>query len=297
LRTQHRSNGDRATGVRAQLQNSRRPTCRQPLRARGYTLVYSRSAMRVNAFAAAFAVISLFALTHGQEGPAKFLLPSPVQLRGVVVDVAGDPVADVRINHLFLTEAFALTDRAGRFEFDARGPAVVFRKRGWKSQLVRVSAVNGTTHVVLDRASDPDPLPTCSPKPHCVTLAQGEFCLPVTSGMQVSRKPFSIDTLEQEFAIHSGLGPDKKMLHGSGLAWGGPEPLTSEIWDSIEFSEIQRDAQGSLVLDARGKTTDGKLWRSIGQSGESVYYYGQDPKDASLFDRVLDGLCVLVANR
>ncbi len=253
--------------------------------------------MRVNAFAAAFAVISLFALTHGQEGPAKFLLPSPVQLRGVVVDVAGNPVADVRINHLSLTQASALTDQAGRFEFDAQGPSVVFRKRGWKSQLVRLSALNGTAHIVLDRANDPDPLPTCSVKPHCTTLALGGFCLPATKGVHVSGLPFSVDTLEQEFALHSLLGPDTTMRHGAAPSWGGPEPRSQEVWDSVEFSEIERTVRGSLVLDARGKTTDGKLWRSIGQSGESASYYGQDPKDAILFDRVLDGLCVLIRNR
>ncbi len=51
-----------------------------------------------------------------------------------------------------------------------------------------------------------------------------------------------------------------------------------------------------MILDAHGKTSDGKLWRSIGQSGESVFYFGQEPRDAALFDRVLDGLCVFVAD-
>ena len=83
------------------------------------------------------------------------------------------------------------------------------------------------------------------------------------------------------------------MLHGAGTSWGGPEPRTQEIWNSVEFSEAQREARLDLVLDARGRTADGKLWRSIGREGESVFYYGQEPKDAALFDRVLDGLCVI----
>jgi hypothetical protein len=86
------------------------------------------------------------------------------------------------------------------------------------------------------------------------------------------------------------------MIHGVGPSWGGPEPPAREVWNTLEFSETQRDARGHLVLDARGKTSDGKLWRSIGQFGESAFYYGQDQKDAILFDRVLDGLCVLVAD-
>jgi hypothetical protein len=88
------------------------------------------------------------------------------------------------------------------------------------------------------------------------------------------------------------------MLHGAGPSWGGPEPRSQEVWRSVEFSEIHRTWRGSLIYDARGKTSDGKLWRSVGQSGESIFYFDQNPKDATLFDRVMDGLCIsFVADR
>jgi len=168
--------------------------------------------------------LSIAALARPHDGPAKLFLPNPVQVRGVVVDGAGAPISDVRIDHIALTSDSATADSSGHFEFEAKGPSVVFRKKGWTSRLVRVS-------------------------------------------------------------------------HNAAPSWGGPEPRTQEIWDSVEFSETRRETRGYLVLDARGKTSDGKLWRWIGQSGESVFYFGQEQKDAMLFDRVLDGLCTLVANR
>jgi hypothetical protein len=48
----------------------------------------------------------------------------------------------------------------------------------------------------------------------------------------------------------------------------------------------------SDVIDARGKTAGGKLWRYVGTFGESASYYEVDPRDAALPDRFLDGACV-----
>jgi hypothetical protein len=253
--------------------------------------------MRIERYVLAFAGIGLAGLGRPQDQPAKLQLPTPVQVRGVVVDSAGAPIPGVRIDHLALTEAVALADSIGRFEVEARGPSFVFRKRGWTSHLLRLSSSTEDIRVVLDRASDPAPLPACSKKERCGTAPLGDFCFPKVHGVSNGNTVPRTDTLEQHFIIRSWLEPGRTMLHGAAPSWGGPEPPTREIWDSIEFSEIQREAHGSLVLDSRGKTSDGKLWRSVGQSGESAFYLGQDPKDAMLFDRVLDGLCVLIPDR
>jgi hypothetical protein len=252
--------------------------------------------MQVRGLLSAIVWLANTAVARPQDGPAKLQLPHPIQVRGIVVDSAGDPIPDVRIDHIALTVAFATADSSGHFEFEAKGPSVVFRKNGWTSHLIRVSSSTGEIRVVLDRANDPTHLPVCSKRPHCVTTG-GIFCLPKIKGVGVGDVPYSIDTVERQFTIASWFGPWRTMIHGTGTAWGGPEPRAQEIWDSVEFSETQRDARGYLVLDARGKTSDGKLWRSIGQSGESAFYYGQDQKDAMLFDRVLDGLCVLIPHR
>jgi hypothetical protein len=253
--------------------------------------------MRIGRLLGAFTWVGLAALGRPQDGPAKLQLPAPVQVRGVVVDSAGDPIPDVQIDHIALTAAFARADSSGHFDFEAKGPSVVFRKKGWMSRLVRLSSSTGDIRVVLDRASEPEPLLNCSNKERCGTAPLGNFCFPKIRGLGAGDRVPTTDTFEQQFNIHSWFGPDRTMLHGAAPSWGGPEPRAQEIWDSVEFSEIQRTGRGSFVLDARGKTSDGKLWRSIGQSGESIFYFDQNQKDAILFDRVLDGLCILVANR
>lgn len=253
--------------------------------------------MRNGRFLLAFIWLAFATLTQPQDGPAKLLLPTPAQVRGLVVDSAGNPIPEVRIDHIALTAAFATADRSGHFEFEAHGPSVVFRKKGWTSRLVRVSSSTGEIRVVLDRAGDSTPLPNCSKEEPCGTAPLGNFCFPKVHGVSAGDIVPTTDTLEQQFSIHSWLGPDRTMHHGTAPSWGGPEPRTREIWDSVDFSEVQRDSQGQLVLDSRGRTSGGKLWRSVGQPGESVFYYGQEPKDAMLFDRVLDGLCILVPHR
>jgi hypothetical protein len=225
------------------------------------------------------------------------MLPQPIHVSGAVVDSAGDPIPDVRIDHIAITRDFAKADTSGDFEFEAEGPSVVFRKDGWTSRLVRLSSSTGSIRVVLDRAGDPEPLRNCSKKERCDTAPLGNFCFPEVRGVGAGDTDPTIDTFEQRFSIHSWFGPDRIMLHGAAPSWGGPEPRAQEIWDSVEFSEVQRRSRGQLVLDSRGKTSDGKLWRSIGQSGESVSYIEQGPKDAMLFDRVLDGLWVFISYR
>jgi hypothetical protein len=241
--------------------------------------------MRFHRLLPAVAWISLAALARSG---------SPV--RGIVVDSAGQPIPDVRIDHIALTAAFVTGDSAGHFDFEAKGPSVVFRKKGWTSRFVPVSSLASDIRVVLNRASEPEPLPNCNKKERCGIAPHGNFCFPKVRGVGAGEGVPTIDTFEQQFSIRSWFGPDRSMLHGAAPSWGGPAPRSQEVWRSVEFSEIQRTARGSMVLDAHGRTADGKLWRSIGQSGESIFYFDQNPTDAMLFDRVLDGLCILVAD-
>src|ERR1700678_3084956 len=119
-----------------------------------------------------FAIVML---ARSQDGPAKLQLPAPVQVHGVVVDSAGRPIPDVRVDHIALTADFAKADASGRFEFQAKGPSAVFRKSGWTSRLARVSDLARDMSVVLDRASEPDPVPSCGKKEPCATAPLGNF--------------------------------------------------------------------------------------------------------------------------
>jgi hypothetical protein len=169
--------------------------------------------MQLNGLLPALAWICLAALARSG---------SPAQASGVVVDPAGDPIPGVRIDHTSLTETSFLTDAEGRFEFDAQGPAVVFRKSGWKSQLVRMSNVSINARVALVRTNEAaEPLPTCFKNAHCVRTG-GSFCLPKLRGISIGEIPFTIDAFERAFTISSWSGRSKTMLHGTGTAWEVP---------------------------------------------------------------------------
>src|SRR5271170_822241 len=97
--------------------------------------------MRIDGLLPVVIWIVCAALAAPQEGPARLQLPVPVQVHGVVVDSAGNPIPEVRIEHISLVGvgAVARTDPVGRFGFEAHGPSIVFRRSGWASRLVPVS--------------------------------------------------------------------------------------------------------------------------------------------------------------
>jgi hypothetical protein len=92
------------------------------------------------------------------------------------------------------------------------------------------------------------------------------------------------------FGQHQDAG---KMIHGAGPSWGGPNPRSREVWSSVTYKERTRKGDGIQVIDASGKTADGKAWRHVGLSGESAFYTDLDPDAAAIMDRLLDGLSVI----
>ncbi|HWZ30877.1 MAG TPA: hypothetical protein VNX18_06070 [Bryobacteraceae bacterium] len=68
--------------------------------------------------------------------------------------------------------------------------------------------------------------------------------------------------------------------------------------ESRTFSQRTWVSDAALTgFDARGVFKNGTLWRSIGLyvGGESVEYMGVPPEVATVFDRVLDSVCVVAA--
>ena len=82
-------------------------------------------------------------------------------------------------------------------------------------------------------------------------------------------------------------------MHGQGSSWSLGLPRDRDVWESVEYSE--RDyvlGDDILIVDAKGRKSDGTLWRNIGEVGESAFYETADPAVAALLDRVLDGFCI-----
>jgi hypothetical protein len=65
------------------------------------------------------------------------LLPQARHIVGTVVDQEGKPVVEASIGHPNDFRQTHQTDSAGRFEVDTRAPALVVRKAGFRSELVR----------------------------------------------------------------------------------------------------------------------------------------------------------------
>jgi hypothetical protein len=177
----------------------------------------------------------------------------------------------------------------------------VFRKNGYQSKFLHIEG-NKNLRVVMSPAGEPPPLPVCSANAACVS--NGMFCLPMVEGIQFGKLDQGFDAAVRVVTAPGLSGPKAILTHGYGASWLG-EPRLEHVWPSVEYSEKYERAAGIMVIDARGKTEDGRLWRNIGVNyerppggnegyhvGESVYYGRRPPAEAALLDRVIDGLCI-----
>jgi hypothetical protein len=233
-----------------------------------------------------------------------YLLRTPAHLDGTVVDSQGRAINGVRISNLEIdghVQRWVEVGADGRFQFHTRAPAVVFRKKGYQSKLVHIE--NKRIRIVMSAAGEPPRLPMCAANAACVS--NGMFCLPKVEGLRFGKLDQGFDASVRTVTAPSLSGQKTILTHGYGASWVG-EPRLEHVWPSIEYSEKYGQAHGLTVIDARGKTEDGGLWRNIGVDyerppggneayhvGESVYYGRRAPSEAALLDRVLDGLCIV----
>jgi hypothetical protein len=217
------------------------------------------------------------------------LLPKEQTVAGIVVDADGNPVAGAHIDHSDVREQESLfTDDQGRFKVRTRAPAVVIRKLGFDGALIKTGPV-GPLRVVLRTATGS--MPACHDK--CVGLANAKsiFCFAPVAGVEVHGQGRMGESTSRAFLIATRDGP-REILLGSGPMWSLGIPYTGDVWESTEYAERSFAIGESEIIDARGKTVDGKIWRYLGRFGESASYYEVDARDAAVADRFLDGACI-----
>jgi hypothetical protein len=251
-------------------------------------------------------VISLSAIAFGAEGFVHLLLKSTVTVAGTVVDSGDKPIPNVAIDYIAVEKAWGIADTSaqsdteGSFRFQTISPAIVFRKDGFKSELVRVTERAGNIKVVMDKTPTAQEEFLSSGSRGCLSLGHSawssKFCLPRIKGVEVGNAEGTIDTVERTFTTRTASGR-AEMLHGSGPSWGGPFSRAQEVWDSVRFDERTRKFGDTLVIDAHGQTSDGKFWRHVGVRGESVFYYELDRDAATVFDHILDGMRLVVESK
>jgi hypothetical protein len=134
----------------------------------------------------------------------------------------------------------------------------------------------------------------CNGSASCVSLKYfgSAFCLPKIRGVKISKQGNDVDYGCRSFWIATP-GGKVAVQHGSGPMWGNGLPFNEDVWASTEYNETAyQDREGVLVVDARGKTADGKCWRVLGHAFETVSYRRLTAQDAAVLDRVIDGACV-----
>ena len=214
------------------------------------------------------------------------LLPQAIHISGLVVDSAGMPVGDARVEHTGDRIRAYQTDSKGRFEFDTRAPALVVRKEGFQAQLVR-PAENVRVVMQTDRATWS--LPTCSGKTDLIGLDLFKF--PRTTTVAAGETVFGVDYRARDYVVKTDLA-SKKITHGKGPSWSFGMPSDFDIWPTVQYEERTYQFGRFAIRDARGQVADGARWRYLGTFGESAFYNGVDDSTAAVLDRFLDSVCL-----
>lgn len=212
------------------------------------------------------------------------------KVSGIVTGTQGQPIAGAAIWHNDDRKDLVVTDFNGHFEFSTRAPAFVIRKNGYTGAFVRTETAQS---VRVTLRQDTGTIPVCTGKTECNSIVGfgAVFCFPNVDGVKVSEQDNDIDYGSRIYSVRlkSGRQP---MQHAGGGEWGPGFPLDGDVWDSVEYSEKNYQYGTSSIADARGMTSSGKYWRSIGRFGETAAYRNVDQESAALFDRVLDGMCI-----
>ena len=233
-----------------------------------------------------FVFLLFLGVAFAQSWWEKYLLPAPLTIKGMVVDENGQPVGDVSIDHTNQREAPS-TDANGIFAVETKVPAVVFRKQGFGSAFLRVSAKNDLK-IVLRRAEKG--FPVCGDSEKCTYLGDRGFCIPNVAGVRGPGHGGDIDYRTRSFTLSSR----KKVaaVQGIGYMWSFGLPLDYDIWTSSEYFEMVYQNGAVRTIDGRGKTREGKLWRFLGQFGETFSYRDVEPADAVTLDKLFEGACM-----
>jgi hypothetical protein len=196
---------------------------------------------------------------------------SAATIEGTVKDAAGKSIADARIDHTGIRGPELKTDAAGRFTVTTTVPAIVIRKPGYESQRIRIVS-DAHLELVLK------PIQSTS---RCRLAEMPRFQTKNSNDADYTAKWFYIDTADGPHGIVSGHGP----TYSFGF------PSDRHVWDSAEYAEFM---DSSEIIDATGRSNDGKYWRSRSIFGASAQYYDQTREIAAQLDCVMDKVPVPV---
>jgi hypothetical protein len=234
--------------------------------------------------------VILTACVQGQPLQS-LLLPEARHIVGVVVDLEGKPIAEANIDHTGDLQHAHQNDSEGRFELDTRAPALVIRKAGFRSVLMRTQNTTKVRLTLLKAGKDVFPTCTNTGSYEGTGGRGASFQFQKTPGVIAGQQGHGIDAAERSYYADTKQGR-KGILHGIGPSWSFGIPIDRNVWRSVKYAETTFDAGGSTIIDARGQFPNGNLWRELDKFSESASYSDVDVETAKILDRFLDGACV-----
>lgn len=197
---------------------------------------------------------------------------------GIVTDAAGQPLEGVRVDHLGRMVVIAPLDPSGsndpgvirtradgRFRLVTFKSAVVVRKPGYESQRIRLSG-DAELRITLQ------PIQSAT---RCRLPAAPAFESTPANDIDYTATWYFIRTKQGRQGVISG--------QGANYSFGAPSD--NQVWTSLDYGEIMHL---SGVIDAWGRSADGKYWRRRTAFGAGLQYYGQDRDTAEKLDCVLE---------
>jgi hypothetical protein len=157
------------------------------------------------------------------------------------------------------------TDAGGRFRATTDAPAIVIRKPGYISQRVLI-----TGDAQLEISLQP-----IKERSQCKQSSPGEVKTKDASDIDYTAALYYIETKDGPRGILSGAGPM--------YSWGAPS--FSNVWRSREYAEVMYE---SGMIDAWGRSEDGKYWRSRSVFGALARYDGVNREAAENLDCVME---------
>jgi hypothetical protein len=231
------------------------------------------------------------------QGIRDLLLPQSRHIVGVVVDPEGKSIPEAPIDHTNDRRQLHQTDANGRFELDTQAPAIVIRKAGFQSELVRTQDAT-EIRVTLRKLTGARSFPACAATGQFEGIDGwgASFQFSKVPGVKASNQGQDIDYGARSYYVDTSQGP-KGIRHGSGPMWSFGMPIDQDVWRSVKYEEITFDFGGFPIIDARGQFQNGNRWRYLGKFGESASYSDVDEATAKILDQFLDGACLKLPPR
>jgi hypothetical protein len=209
------------------------------------------------------------------------LLPGAT-IEGIVKDTSGRPLENARIDHVGkMVIVFSpdpaikplpdetRTDAEGHFRVSTTTPAFVVRKPGYQSERIRVNG-DEKFDIVLKSISSTS---------RCNLSHPPSFKTKAANDVDYTATWYYIRTKAGNQGIISGSGGN--------YSWGAPS--NQEVSTSVEYSEFML---ASGVIDAAGRSAEGKYWRIKSIFGSAAQYFGQTRETAEQLDCVMDRISI-----